>query len=140
MKTHSPTASDITRKWHLIDAKDQVLGRLATRVAGLLMGKDKTDFIRHMDIADHVVIINAAQIVVTGRKAALKKYYRHSGFPGGLKVTAFSTLRATHPDQIITHAVSGMLPQNKLHDRMLSHLHVFPGSEHTYINQFKKVS
>ncbi len=140
MNTSTTSASAITRGWHLIDAKDQILGRLATQIASLLMGKHKTGFVRYLDIADHVVVINASGLVVTGRKAAQKKYYRHSGFPGGLKVTAFSSLRATHPDQIILHAVSGMLPQNKLHDKMLSHLHIFPGPDHTYVNQFRKVA
>jgi large subunit ribosomal protein L13 len=140
MKTFSPTANDITRKWHLIDAKDQVLGRLATQIASLLMGKHKTDFIRYMDIADHVVVINAADIVVTGRKADQKRYFRHSGYPGGLKVTEYSVMKATHPDQIITHAVSGMIPQNRLHDKILTHLHVFVGPEHSYTKQFKKIT
>lgn len=138
MRTHSPTANDITRKWHLIDAKDQVLGRLATQIASLLMGKHKTDFIRHMDIADHVVVINAQDIVVTGRKENQKRYYRHSGYPGGLKVTEFSDMREANPDRIIVHAVSGMIPQNRLHDKILTHLHVFPGSEHDFTKQFKK--
>jgi large subunit ribosomal protein L13 len=138
MKTHSPSASDITRKWHLLDAKGEVLGRLATKIAGLLMGKGKTDFVRFMDIADHVVVINAADIVVTGRKETQKRYFRHSGYPGGLHVTELATQRAVHPDRIITHAVSGMIPQNKLHDRMLSHLHVFVGSQHSYTKQFKQ--
>jgi len=140
MKTFSPKASDITRKWHLIDAKDQVLGRLATRIASLLMGKHKTDFIRHMDIADHVVVINAAGIVVTGRKASQKKYYRHSGYPGGLKVTDYSIMKETRPDRVIIHAVSGMIPQNRLHDKILTHLHVFPGSDHSFTKQFKQPS
>jgi large subunit ribosomal protein L13 len=140
MKTFSPSASDITRKWHLIDAKDQILGRLATQIASLLMGKHKTDFIRHMDIADHVVVINAKDIVVTGRKAQQKNYYRHSGYPGGFKVTKYSTMKETHSDQVITHAVSGMLPQNRLHDKILTHLHIFSGSEHDFSKQFKKPS
>jgi large subunit ribosomal protein L13 len=138
MKTISPKAADITRTWHLFDAKDQVLGRLATQIAETLMGKSKTNFVRHLDIADHVVVINAAKVAVTGNKAFQKIYHRHSGYPGGMKITTYDQLLHAKPEQIITHAVSGMLPKNKLHDRLLRHLHVYPGSDHPYINQFKK--
>lgn len=138
MKTFSPTADSITRDWHLFDAKGQVLGRLATQIAEILMGKQKVTFSRHMDMGDHVVVINASEVVVTGKKESQKVYHQHSGYPGGMKVTPLRNMRQTHSDRIIIHAVSGMIPQNKLHDKMLKHLHVFPGSSHTYNSQFKK--
>jgi large subunit ribosomal protein L13 len=137
MKTYSPSVTKISRDWHLIDANNQVLGRLATHIAELLMGKHKTDFVRHLDIGDHVVVINAAMIVVTGRKSSQKLYHRHSGWPGGMTITTFAQMQSAHPDRIIIHAVSGMLPKNKLHDRLLSHLHVYPTSDHPYVKQFK---
>jgi large subunit ribosomal protein L13 len=137
MKTYSPSAQSLTRKWYLFDAKDQILGRLATQVARLLMGKDKPDFVRHMDNGDHVVIINASLIRVTGNKMGQKLYHRHSGFPGGMKVTVLGDLLAKTPEKVIINAVAGMLPDNKLHDKMLKHLHVFTGGEHPYSKQFK---
>lgn len=138
MKTYSPKSAEITRAWHLIDAKDQVLGRLATQVASLLMGKSKTIFSRHLDMADHVVITNAERVKVTGKKEKQKLYHRHSGYPGGMVVTTLSQVRASHPDRIIIHAVSGMLPKNKLQDRLLTHLHVYPGPDHPYASNFKQ--
>lgn len=136
MKTHSPTSSEVTRTWHYYNAEGQVLGRLCTQIAKDLMGKEKTDFIRHMDMGDHVVVVNAAKVVLTGRKDRQKIYHRHSGFPGGMHVTPVATVRATKPEEIILHAVSGMLPKNKLHDRWLSHLHVYPTDTHPYTRQF----
>ena len=136
MKTFSPRAQNITRKWYLFDAKNQILGRLATQIAALLMGKHKADFVRHLDIADHVVVINAAHISVTGRKSQKKVYRHHSGYPGGMKVTTFSQMLANHPERIIIHAVAGMLPKNKLHDKILKHLHIYPGPDHPYAQQF----
>ncbi|TSC87637.1 MAG: 50S ribosomal protein L13 [Microgenomates group bacterium Gr01-1014_16] len=138
MKTYSPKSSEITRAWHLIDAKDQVLGRLATSVANLLMGKSKPIFSRHLDMADHIVVTNAAAVKVTGKKEKQKLYRRHSGYPGGMVVHTLSQVRAAHPDRIIIHAVSGMLPKNKLQDRLLTHLHVYPGPDHPYASNFKQ--
>jgi len=138
MKTYSPKSSEITRTWHLIDAKDQVLGRLATQVANLLMGKSKTIFSRHLDVGDHVVVTNAAAVKVTGRKEEQKLYHRHSGYPGGMVVLTLSQVRAAHPDRIVIHAVSGMLPKNKLQDKLLTHLHVYPGPDHPYASNFKQ--
>ncbi|HJZ05214.1 50S ribosomal protein L13 [Candidatus Amesbacteria bacterium RIFCSPHIGHO2_01_FULL_48_32] len=138
MPTLSPKLSQINRDWHLVDANGQVLGRMATRIARLLMGKNRVDFSRHLDMGDHVVIINAAKVKVTGRKSAQKLYHRHSGYPGGMVVLTYAQVQASHPDRIITHAISGMLPKNKLHDRMLKHLHVYPGPDHPYAKQFKK--
>lgn len=137
MTTHSTSVKDITRRWHLIDAKDQILGRMATKIAKLLMGKDKTDFVRNLDMGDHVVVINAAKVAVTGKKVEQKLYHRHSGFPGGMTVTPYFRMLQTYPDRIIIKAVSGMLPKNRLQDKTLKHLHVFPGPEHTYVKQFK---
>jgi len=137
MKTYSPSAQSITRKWILYDAKDRILGRLATEIAKTLMGKDKPGFVRHLDIGDHVVVVNAALIAVSGHKLEQKLYHRHSGFPGGMKVTVLGDLLAKTPEKVIINAVSGMLPDNKLHDRLLRHLHVYAGIEHPYTQQFK---
>jgi large subunit ribosomal protein L13 len=137
-KTFAPSSKSLSRDWHLFDAKGQILGRLCTQIAKVLMGKDRTDFARNMDMGDHVVVINAAEVAVTGRKELQKLYHRHSGYPGGMKVLTLEQQRARKPEDIIVHAISGMLPHNKLHAKMLTHLHVFPGSEHTYTSQFKK--
>jgi large subunit ribosomal protein L13 len=138
MITFSPSVTDIKRKWHFFDAKDQVLGRLSTQIAATLMGKSKTNFVRHLDIGDHVVVANAAKIVVTGNKYQTKVYRHHSGFPGGMKVTSYRNMLEVHPERIIISAVSGMLPDNKLKAKLLRHLHVYPGAEHPFVNQFKK--
>jgi large subunit ribosomal protein L13 len=139
MKTLSPKSSEIARSWHLFDAEDQVLGRLATRIADTLMGKSKTNFVRHLDIGDHVVVINASKVLVTGKKMQQKLYHRHSGYPGGMKITTYDQLLHSRPEQIIIHAVSGMLPKNKLQARLLRHLHVYPQEIHPFTKQFKKV-
>ena len=138
MTTHATSITEVTRRWHLIDARGQVLGRLATRIAKLLMGKDKTDFVRYLDMGDHVVVINAAKIVVTGKKADQKLYHRHSGYPGGMTVTPYFRMLQTHPERIIQAAVKGMLPKNRLQAKMLIHLHVYPGPDHPYAKQFKQ--
>jgi large subunit ribosomal protein L13 len=137
MKTYSPSAQSITRKWVLFDAKGQILGRLATEIAKTLMGKNKPGFVRHLDIGDHVVVINAGLISVTGHKLKQKLYHHHSGFPGGMKIKVLEDLLTKSPDKVIINAVAGMLPDNKLHDRMLTHLHVYGGQEHPYTTQFK---
>lgn len=127
----------IQREWHMIDVKDQVLGRIAGEIAHLLMGKKKAYFVRNLDCGDYVVVVNAAEVKVTGRKEEQKNYYRHSGYPGGFKKETLKELRARKPEDIIRHAVKGMLPQNKLRDRMLRRLFVFPGEEHKYQDKFK---
>ena len=137
MTTFTPQISQVDRKWHLIDAKDQILGRIATQIAVLLMGKYKPTFARHLDWGDHVVVINASQVATTGNKETQKVYTSHSGYPGGLKQITLEKLRVKSPDQIIIHAVSGMLPDNKLKSDMLGRLHVFSGSDHTFIQHFK---
>jgi len=138
MKITRPTRqSDIKREWHLIDAKDQILGRISTRIANLLMGKSKPYFVRNLDCGDYVVVINAKEIKVTGKKEKEKKYYRHSGYPGGFKAQSFKELREKNPGEIIKHAVKGMLPQNRLRDRMLKRLFAFADSNHPYQDKFK---
>lgn len=130
--TVSTKASDIKRQWHLVDLKDATLGRVSSQIALLLMGKKKTYFVRNLDCGDYVVVVNAKEVKVSGNKEKQKVYYRYSGYPGGLSKETLEKLRERKPEDIITHAVKGMLPQNKLRDRMLRRLFVFPGSEHPY--------
>ena len=134
-KTYSVKASDIEREWHIIDASDEVLGRLATRIAGLLMGKHKPIFSRHLDVGDFVVIINADKVRVTGNKAKQKMYYHHSGYPGGLKSVSLEKMMQTHPNRVIEHAVKGMLPRNKLNAGMMKRLKVYSGTSHPHTAQ-----
>lgn len=135
--TESTKLSDVKRVWHLVDLKNQVLGRVSTRIANLLMGKSKPYFVRNLDCGDFVVVINSKDVVVTGKKEMSKKYYRHSGYPGGFKVETFEQLKQRKPEDIIYEAVKGMLPQNKLRDRMLKRLFVYTGEEHPYEEKFK---
>ncbi len=137
IKTYSTKASDIKREWHLIDASDKVLGRLATQIATLLMGKQKPIFARNMDTGDFVVVINAEKVVVTGDKAKQKLYYRHSGYPGGLKSISLEKMLETHPTGVIEHAVKGMLPQNRLRARMMSRLKLYAGEAQPHQSQVK---
>jgi len=132
MKTRSVKKSEIKRIWHLVDAKGQILGRLATKIASLLIGKNKPYFVPHLDCGDYVVVVNASQVKVSGRKAQQKKYYRYSGYPGGLKEITFSQQMVKDPTRIIWHAVAGMLPKNKLRDQRLARLKIFAGEEHPY--------
>lgn len=138
MKTYSTKASEIERGWHVIDAADQVLGRLATRVTRLLMGKHKPIFTRNLDTGDYVIIINADKVRVTGNKAKQKVYYRHSGYPGGLKAITYEKLMETKPTRIIEHAVKGMLPHTKLGNSMMKKLRVYVGDTHPHVGQLKK--
>ena len=135
MKTISE--KNIKRDWHLIDVKDQILGRVSTQIAKLLMGKTKPYFVRNLDCGDYVVVVNAKDVKVTGKKETLKNYYRYSGYPGGFKAEALGDLRKRKPTDIIKHAVSGMLPQNRLKSKMLKRLLIFPGIEHSYAGKFK---
>ncbi len=132
MKTYTPKAEDIQRKWYLIDANGQVLGRLASRVARILRGKDKPFFSPHMDLGDHVVVINADKVVLTGKKLYQKVYYHHSGYPGGLKATTARKLLKENPERLIEDAVRGMLPKNKLGDAIFKKLRVYAGSDHPH--------
>jgi large subunit ribosomal protein L13 len=135
MKTYSVKASEIKRQWHVIDASDKVLGRLATKIATLLMGKHKPMFSRNMDTGDFVVVINADKIRVTGNKAKQKVYYRHSGYPGGLKSITLEEMMQTHPTRAIEYAVKGMLPKNRLGASMLKKLKVYAGDTHPHLGQ-----
>ena len=127
--------SDIRKhepQWHILDARDQVVGRLSTKIANLLRGKMKPEFVAYLDCGDHVVVINAAKVVFTGNKLANKKYYYHTWHPGGLKTTSASNLMLTRPETIIENAVKGMLPKNKLQNEWFKRLHVYSGSEHPH--------
>lgn len=139
MKTYSAKPSDISRQWYVVDAAEVPLGRLATQVAKLLIGKDKPQFTHHIDVGDYVVVINAEQTVVTGGKETKKVYYRHSNFPGGLKEATFAEKMTKDPTFAVTHAVRGMLPVNKLRDERLKRLKVYAGSEHKHDPQQPKV-
>ena len=137
MKTYSTKASDILRKWHVIDATGEILGRLATRVAILLRGKHKPLYAPHLDTGDFVIIVNAAKVRVTGKKAQQKVYYRHSGYPGGLRSISFAEMRQKHPTRVIEHAVKGMLPHNRLGSAMLKKLKVYAGPDHPHQAQVR---
>ena len=137
MKTYSTKASDIKRDWHVIDASAKPLGRLATEVAQLLKGKHKPIYTRHLDTGDFVIVVNAEKVRVTGNKAKQKVYYRHSGYPGGLKAITFEAMMAKHPTRIIEHAVKGMLPKNPLGRAMFRKLKVYEGPTHPHGAQIK---
>lgn len=135
MRTYSPKAGEITRNWHVIDATDVVLGRLATHAARLLRGKHKPTFAPHVDTGDFVVIVNADKVALTGSKREQKMDHRHSGFPGGLKSTSYEDLLTTNPERAIEKAVKGMLPHNKLGRQQLKKLKVYAGAEHPHSAQ-----
>jgi len=132
MKTYSPKAKDIEREWWVIDAKDKTLGRIATQIAKLIRGKHKPIYAPHIDTGDYVVVINAAKVKVTGKKAEQKVYYRHSGYPGGLKSQRFEELFDKDPVRVMELAVRGMLPHNRLGRAMFKKLKVYPGNEHPH--------
>lgn len=132
MKTYSAKPTEVTRQWHLIDASEAPLGRVATVVATLLMGKGKPQFTRHIDCGDFVIIINAKDIVVTGEKMTKKVYYSHSNYPGGLKEATLAEKMAKDPTFAITKAVRGMLPVNKLRDERLQRLKVYADADHKH--------
>ena len=137
MKTYSTKASDIKPEWHVIDASGEVLGKLATQVASLLMGKHKPIFSRNLDTGDFVIVINADKVRVTGNKAKQKVYYRHSGYPGGLKSISLEKMMETNPAQVVEHAVKGMLPHNRLAAKMMKKLRVYVGDTHPHLAQVK---
>ena len=132
MKTYAVKASEIERSWWVVDATGQTLGRLATRIATLLEGKHKPIYSPHLDTGDHVVVLNAGRIRVTGDKLRQKTYYRHSGYPGGLREENLETLLARKPELVIERAVKGMLPQNKLGRAMIKKLKVYKGADHPH--------
>jgi len=135
MKTYSVKVSEIKREWHVFDASDKVLGRLATEVAKLLMCKHKPMFCRNLDVGDFVVVLNAEKVRVSGDKARQKVYYRHSGYPGGLKSVTFEKLMQTHPTRAVEYAVKGMLPHNRLGASIIKKLKVYVGDKHPHLAQ-----
>ena len=135
-KTYQPKQKEVKRSWHLIDAKGQVLGRLATKIAILLMGKQKATYSTHMDSGDNVVVVNAELVKTTGTKAEYKTYKSHSGYPGGFKEVSFEKMSKEHPARIIEIAVHGMLPDNRLQSDRMARLHVTRGEKHKYGNHF----
>ncbi len=137
-KTKSVKAKEIKRIWHLVDAQGKILGRLATQISGILIGKNKINYSPNLDCGDYIVLINAAGVEVTGRKRKQKLYRRHSGYPGGFKEITFEKQMERDPKKIIRYAVSGMLPKNKLRDRRLSRLKIFIDNKHPYEDKFKK--
>jgi large subunit ribosomal protein L13 len=132
VRTFSPKPSDVQRQWHLIDATDVVLGRLASQTATLLRGKHKPIYAPHVDTGDFVVIVNAGKVALTGAKRDNKLEYRHSGFPGGIRATSYDELLAKNPRRVVEKAVKGMLPHNTLGRKMLSKLKVYAGPEHPH--------
>jgi large subunit ribosomal protein L13 len=132
VKTYAVKASEIDRHWWVVDATDQTLGRLATRIATLLAGKHKPTYSPHLDTGDHVVVLNAGKIKVTGNKLGQKRYYRHSGYPGGLKEESLEALLERKPELAIERAVKGMLPQNRLGRAMFKKMKVYRGSDHPH--------
>lgn len=134
--TKSTKEKDIKRFWQLVDVKDKVLGRVATEIAHKLMGKSKSYFVRNLDCGDFVVVVNAKHVATTGKKEKEKFYGNYSGYPGGLKQKALWQLRQEKPTEIVRHAVFGMLPKNKLRDRLITRLYIFPESEHSFKDKF----
>ena len=132
MRTYTPKPGEITRAWHVIDATDVVLGRLASQTAILLRGKHKPIFAPHIDTGDFVIIINADKVALTGAKLEQKKAYRHSGYPGGLRATSYTELMAKNPQRAVEKAIRGMLPKNSLARQQLSKLKVYAGDTHPH--------
>jgi large subunit ribosomal protein L13 len=135
LRTYTPKPGEITRTWHIIDANDIVLGRLASQIAVLLRGKHKTSFAPHVDTGDFVVVINAAKVALTGAKREQKMDYRHSGYPGGMSATSYTELLESNPRRAVEKAVKGMLPHNKLGRQQLSKLKVYAGPDHPHTAQ-----
>ncbi len=140
MSTYFPKGSEVSRRWYVIDAQDQVLGRLASHVANLMAGKLKPTWVPFMDMGDHVIIINAEKVKLTGKKLEQKMYYRYSGFPGGMKSVSAQDLKAKRPDRMMEIAIKGMLPKNKIGRAMASKLKVYSGGTHPHSAQQPEVS
>jgi len=138
MKTHTVKAGDITHEWYLVDATDKPLGRLACEVAKVLRGKHRAEFSPHLDLGDHVIVVNADKIHLSGRKMDQKVYYSYSGYQSGLKVRRISEVMAKDPTRVVRHAVKGMLPTNRLRARLLKKLKVYAGPEHPHKAQQPK--
>ncbi|MDP6699182.1 MAG: 50S ribosomal protein L13 [Candidatus Latescibacteria bacterium] len=130
--TYSPKPGDVERKWYVVDATDKVLGRLASEIAQILRGKRKPEYAPHADVGDHVIVINAEKVKVTGAKAETKVYHRHTGYPGGLRTTPYSRMIERHPDRVIRKAVQGMLPHTRLGRTQIKKLRVYAGAEHRH--------
>ena len=139
MSTYMPKAGQIDRKWYVLDAAGKPLGRVAVQAANLLRGKHKVTFAPHVDCGDHVVIINAEKVVLTGNKLTDKLYTRHTGYPGGQRHTSPAAVLKVHPERVIEHAVRGMLPKNRLGRAVLKNLHLYAGTEHKHEAQQPKV-
>lgn len=135
MKTFLPQINELERTWYVVDANDQVLGRMATRIASFLMGKEKPIYTDFLDTGDFIVVVNIDKVKLSGKKWEDKIYYSHSGYPGGLKQISAAKLMEKHPDRVIKHAVKGMLPKNKLGKQMLKRLKVYTGPEHPHSAQ-----
>jgi len=132
MKTYTAKASEVRHGWYVVDAQGKVLGRLATRIAQRLRGKHRPEYTPHVDTGDYIVVVNADKLRVTGKKAQQKKYYRHTGFPGGIRETTFAALHAKHPDRVLQKAVKGMLPKGPLGSAMLKKLKIYAGEGHPH--------
>ena len=138
MKTYTAKADEVERSWYVVDAQNKVLGRLAVQIATRLRGKHKPQYTPHVDTGDFIVVVNAAKLRVTGRKAERKIYYRHTGFPGGIRETNFAKLQATRPERVLQKAVKGMLPKGPLGYAMLRKLKVYAGDTHPHTAQQPK--
>ena len=138
MKTKSYKSVNLEKNWHLVDAEDKVLGRLAVKIASILSGKNKAQYSPNADLGDFVVVVNAEKVKVTGNKYAQKNYYHHTGYPGGLKTKSFEKMQEDSPEKIIEKAVKGMLPKNKLANQIIKKLKVYSGSVHPHIGQQPK--
>ncbi len=134
-KSFTPKAGEIERSWFIVDAEGKTLGRLASQIAHVLRGKHKPTYSPHMDVGDHIVVVNAEKIRVTGRKAEQKVYYRHTGHPGGLRTTTYEDMLNKHPDRILRTAVKGMMPNNVLGRQMFKKLRIYAGPEHGHAAQ-----
>jgi len=139
MKTYIPKMSEVKKRWFVVDAKNKILGRLATEVATILMGKNKPLFTPHLDAGDYVIVINVDKVILSGKKEKTKNYYRYSGYPGGLKSVTFSKYLKEKPEELFIHSVKGMLPKNRLGRKMLSKLFVYRGDKHPHQAQKPEV-
>ena len=138
METKSYKSENVEKNWHLVDAQDKVLGRLAVKIATILSGKNKAQYSPNADLGDFVVVVNAEKVKVTGNKFSQKNYYHHTGYPGGLKTKSFEKMQEDSPEKIIEKAVKGMLPKNKLANQIIKKLKVYSGSVHPHIGQQPK--
>ena len=138
METKSYKSVNVEKNWHLVDAEDKVLGRLAVKIATILSGKNKAQYSPNADLGDFVVVVNAEKVKVTGNKFSQKNYYHHTGYPGGLKTKSFEKMQEDSPEKIIEKAVKGMLPKNKLANQVIKKLKVYSGSVHPHIGQQPK--